>query len=122
MSLCVALESDWINKSSESRRYTCAHSLIINLSSSRACVGEGVAPQFVLVAEAPSALEALVRPEVAQSNVVVAGHPGGESGRAMFAGKYLKAQEFCLISLCDVINFFLTPQPSTEETALLASD
>ena len=88
----------------------------------RACVGEGVAPQFVLVAEAPSALEALVRPEVAQSNVVVAGHPGGESGRAMFAGKYLKAQEFCLISLCSLINFFLNPQPSTEETALLASE
>ena len=80
-------------------------------------MGEGVAPQFVLVAEAPSALEALVRPEVAQSNVVVAGHPGGESGRAMFAGKYLKAQEFCLISLCNlIINFFLTPQTSTEET------
>ena len=61
-------------------------------------MGEGVAPQFVLVAEAPAALEALVRPEVAQSNVVVAGHPGGESGRAMFAGKYLKGEEFCLIS------------------------
>ena len=55
-------------------------------------MGEGVAPQFVLVAEAPAALETLVRPEVAQSNVVVAGHPGGESGRAMFAGKYLKVK------------------------------
>ena len=60
-------------------------------------MGEGVAPQFVLVAEAPAALETLVRPEVAQSNVVVAGHPGGESGRAMFAGKYLKVEEFYLI-------------------------
>ena len=38
MSLCVALESDWINKSSESRRYTCAHSLIINLSPSKPCL------------------------------------------------------------------------------------
>ena len=53
-------------------------------------MGEGVVPQFVLLAEATAALQALVRPKVAQSDVVVAGRAGGESGGAVLAGKYLK--------------------------------
>ena len=53
-------------------------------------MGEGVVPQFVPLAEATAALQALVRAEVAQSMVVVAGRARGESGRAMLARKYLK--------------------------------
>ena len=53
-------------------------------------MGEGVVSQFVPLAEATPAFHALVRPEVAQSDVVVAGRAGGESGRAVLAGKYLK--------------------------------
>ena len=58
--------------------------------SIHACVGEGVVSQFVPLAEAAAALRALVRSEVAQSDVVVAGRARGESGGAVLAGKYLK--------------------------------